>query len=418
MQLSVGIIKIEVSLPEAIRAIEEFRSNRIRAFEQLAVDVKMAVSGALDHLLHTEMTVFLGRPDQGKNKRNGFEEREYALKGVGCIRLRMPVDRKREFKSEIIRPHEQIDPRLKEDMAVLHLAGLSKRTLSMVSKRILGVEVSPQTVTNSLDVIRERALQFLDRDLGGRKFWALFIDGTNFRIQRRGSTEKEPSLVVLGVDEKNHFSILAIEPGTKDNVEAWRAVFSSLSRRGLDSSAVRIGVMDGLPGLERLFKETYPKAVTGRCWVHALRNAVAKTPERYREAFKTLAQRVMYASSVASAREAFTELKNVMGRDAERAVNCLEKDLAALLAHYQFDRPLWRALKTTNPIERVNKELKRRTKSMETLGERTLEVLVAFTALRLEYGWATTTVDMQRFTNLKSIQRINEIEQAMSALTN
>lgn len=418
MQLSVGIIKIEVSLPEAMRAIEDFRRNRIRAFEQLTVDVKTAVSGALDHLLQTEMTVFLGRPDQEKNKRNGFEEREYALKGVGCIRVRMPVDRKREFQSEIIRPREQIDPRLKEDMAVLHLAGLSKRTLSMVSRRILGVEVSPQTVTNSLDVIRERALKFLDRDLSDRKFWALFIDGTNFRIQRRSSTEKEPSLVVLGVDEKNHFSILAIEPGTKDNVDAWRAVFASLTRRGFDSSAVRIGVMDGLPGLEPLFKETYPKAVTGRCWVHALRNAIAKTPDRYREAFKTLAQRVMYASSVANAREAFTELKNVMGRDAERAVNCLEKDLPALLTHYQFDRPLWRALKTTNPIERVNKELKRRTKSMETLGERTLEVLVAFTALRLEYGWATTTVDMDRFSNLKSIQRINEIEQAMAALTN
>jgi transposase-like protein len=146
MQLSMGIVKIEVSLPEATRAIEEFRRNRAKAFEALTADVKSAVGGAINQLLRTEMALFLGRPDQDNNKRNGYREREYALKGVGCIRIRMPVDRKREFKSEIIKPNEQIDPRLKEDMAVLHLAGLSKRTLAMMSKRVLGVEVSHDTV--------------------------------------------------------------------------------------------------------------------------------------------------------------------------------------------------------------------------------------------------------------------------------
>ena len=105
-----------------------------------------------------------------------------------------------------------------------------------------------------------------------------------------------------------------------------------------------------------------------------------------------------------------------MGGDGERAVHCLEKDLDSLLAHYQFEKPLWRALKTTNPIERVNRELKRRTKSMDTLGESTLNVLLAFTALRLEYGWATTRVDLERFEHLVSVQRINQIEQAAGDL--
>ena len=416
MQLQVGIIKIEVSLPEAARAIEEFKRNRIRAFEAIASEVKDAVGGAISQLLQAEMTVFLGRADQEKNKRNGYEEREYALKGVGCIRVRMPVDRRRAFKSEIIRPNEQVDPRLKEDMAVLHLAGLSKRTLAMMSKRVLGVELSRESVSNSLEQVKPKALAFLERDLSERKFWALYIDGTNFKIQRRGSTEREPSLVVLGIDAKNSLSLLAIEPGTKDNVEAWRSVFSSLARRGLDFQAVRIGIMDGLPGLEKLFRETFPNSITQRCWVHALRNALAKAPHRHREAFKRLAQRVMYAGSANAAREAFQELKAAMGGDGERAVHCLEKDLDSLLAHYQFEKPLWRALKTTNPIERVNRELKRRTKSMDSLGEQTLNVLLAFTALRLEYGWATTRVDLERFEHLVSVKRINQLEQAAGDL--
>ena len=312
-------------------------------------------------------------------------------------------------------PHrEQIDPRLKEDIAILHLAGLSNRVMAMVSKRVLGVEVSTDTVTKSLDIIEGKALAWLERPLH-KKYWSLFIDGTNFKIQRRGSTEKEPSLVVLGVDEENRMSILSISPGYKDNAESWREVFKDLVKRGLDPQAVQIGVMDGLPGLETAFKESFVRAVTARCWVHSLKNAMAKVPERLRPAFKKLAHAVMYASSEASARQAFRALKHEMGHDAERSVRVLEKDLNSLLAHYKFDQKLWRTLRTTNPIERVNKELKRRTKSMETLGERTLEVLLAFTAMRLEYHWQRVPVDTPHLEKLGG--RKNKIEESFLQLT-
>lgn len=418
MQLAnMGIIKVEVNIPEAVKAIEEFRTNRKQAFATVTREIRSAVAQTFNQLLHTEMTLFLGKPDQAGNKRNGYHEREYALKGVGAIRIRMPLDRKREFESVIVPKHEQMDPRLKEDMAVLHLAGLSTRTLAMASKRILGVEVSPMTVTNSLSVVEERALQFLTRDLSSRKFWALYVDGTNFRLQRRqGGTAKEPQLVVLGIDAENRHSLIAIEPGTKENVESWRAVFAELARRGLDFQSVRIGVMDGLPGLEKLFLATFPNAVTARCWVHALRNASAKTPQRLRPAFEKLARRVMYAPSANAARMAFQELRATMGADAERAIACLERDLDSLLAHYQFERGLWRALKTTNPIERVNREFKRRTKSMDSLGERSLQVLTAFTALRLEYGWATSSADSNKLGHLISMRRLNQIESAIDDL--
>jgi putative transposase len=331
------------------------------------------------------------------------------------LRLRVPVDRKRAFESVIIPPHEQIDPRLKQDMAVLHLAGISTRTLAMISRRILGVEVSKQTVSNSLDLITPKALQWLERPIE-EEFWALFIDGTNFRMQRRGSTEKEPSLVVIGLNRENRMSILAIQPGLKDNANSWREVFSDLIKRGLQASAVNIGIMDGLPGLETAFKETFTKAVTGRCWVHSLRNAIAKTPERLRAPFQELSGKVMYASSENAARTAFKELKLAMGQDAQRAIHCLEKDLDSLLAHYRFDQGLWRSLRTTNPIERVNKELKRRTKSMETLGERTLNVLVVFTAIRLEYHWRKFPVDSRQFSNLKALKSQNVIESTMESM--
>ena len=416
MTLNMGIIKLEVNLPEAVQAIEEFRKNRTWALDTISAEIKTVVGHAFNQLLKSEMTLFLGKPEQSDNKRNGYQERQYALKGVGCLRIRMPVDRKREFQSAVVPPREQIDPRLKEDMAILHLAGLSTRTMAMVSKRVLGVEVSTDTVSESLGVIEERALGFLSRPLDQR-YWGLYIDGTNFRIQRRGTTAKEPSLVVLGIDERNCMSILAVEPGTKDDVDAWAAVFAELRLRGLNMSAVRLCIMDGLPGLEKLFQETFPNAVTARCWVHALRNACAKAPARFREMFKKLAHRVMYATSENAARLAFQELKAAMGTDAERSVRCLEKDLDSLLVHYRFDRALWRALKTTNPIERVNREFKRRTKAMDTLGEKTLQVLVAYTAIRLEYGWQTTPVNSSRLESLAGVKHNrNQIESTMETL--
>lgn len=417
MKQDMAIIKLQVSVPEAVKAVQEFKQNRVKALQAISAEVKAAVSSAFNGLVNAEMSLFLGQPEQADNKRNGYEDREYALKHVGAIRLRMPVDRRRRFESSVVPPREQIDPRLKEDMAVLHLAGLSKRTLAMVSKRVLGVEVGKDTVSNSLAAVQEKALGFLTRSLAEKRYSVLFIDGTNFRIQRRGSTEKEPSLVVLGLDERHCYSVLAIEPGAKDDAACWKAVFASLRERGLDMQAVRLGVMDGLPGLESAFREYFPKANTGRCWVHALRNAVSKAPARLREAYKRLAHKVMYAESEDAARIAFSVLKSAMDGEAQRAVHCLEKDLESLLAHYRFEKKLWRGLKTTNPIERVNKELKRRTKSMETLGERTLDVLMAFTAIRLEFGWQTTPVDSARLKGLLGVKR-NEIESTMDTLLN
>jgi putative transposase len=226
-----SIIKLQVSVPEAVKAIAQFKENRLRAFNQLSEDVKSSLEETFNHLLNLEMSLFLGEADQADNKRNGFKERDYTLKGVTTIRVNLPQDRKSRFESAIIPKSERLDPRMKEDIAVLHLAGISNRTLSMISKRILGIEVSKSTIQESLGVIQESAISWFERPIVD-EYWALYIDGTNFRIQRRGSTDKEPSLVVLGIDKNDHRSVLAIEAGHKDNVDCWRSVFDSLIRRG------------------------------------------------------------------------------------------------------------------------------------------------------------------------------------------
>lgn len=141
-----GIIKIEISLPEAVKSVTRFKENRLQALESLSRELRDSASCAINQLLNTEMTLFLGKEDQSDNKRNGYKEKDYTLKGIGTIRVKMPQDRKAQFASTIIPKSEVIDPRLKEDIAVLHLAGISTRSLAMISQRLLGISISRDSV--------------------------------------------------------------------------------------------------------------------------------------------------------------------------------------------------------------------------------------------------------------------------------
>jgi putative transposase len=416
MRAQVSVIKLEIKLHEIPKAIEAFRKSRKKALDLFSEEVRGAVSKGFNQLLNAEIDLFLGDSAQNDNKRNGYQpEREYVLKGVGAIRVRIPKDRQGRFESIIIPPKERVDPRIKAEMAILQLAGLSSRTLSMISKRLLGVEAGKDTINGSLALVEDEAKRWLDRPLE-KPYWALYVDGTNFKVQRRGSTSREPALVVLGIDDSNHRSILAIEPGTKDNVECWKAVFSSLKQRGLNARKVRLGVMDGLAGLEDQFKKEFPNAVTQRCWFHALGNSLAKAPARLREAFKIGAHKIMYAQSENDARIAFTTLKELMDGEAARAVKCLEKDLDSLLTFFKFDRALWVALRTTNAIETINRQFKRRTRGMDTMGEATLESVLAFTALKIEMGWGLHRIDSKLYTRHLEKEEKNTIENAIEEI--
>ena len=417
--LDMGIIKIEFNLSELKEIWVNLRSKRENIFETLTGELRTATSKAISQIMDMEIALFLGRPEQLGNKRNGYLSKQYTLKGLGAIRVRVPSDRKRQFESLIIPKYEKIDPRIKEDLAVLHLAGISTRTLGMISRRIFGIEVGKDLISRSLKSIEEKAKAWINRPLEDT-YWALYVDGTNFNLQRKGTTLREPTLIVLGVNSKNQKSILSMTPGRKEHAQVWKTVFNDLLQRGLNPSKVKIGIMDGLPGLGTVFKECFQNAVTARCWVHAKINAMNKCPARFREAFEKKLNEVMYSSSEIKARECFHELKTLFEGQADHAIGTIEKDLDSLLVHYRFEKKYWLSLKTTNPIERVNKELKRRSRSMGTMGPGLLESIQAFTALRLEMAWKDAPVDSNKLSGLQNIgiaiKKQNQIEGALTEL--
>ena len=168
-----SVIKLEIRLSEIPSAIAAFKKNRKNALDLFSEEIRKAVSRGFNQLLSTEIDLFLGNESEVGNKRNGYHpEREYALKGVGSLRVRVPKDRLGNFKSSIIPPKERIDPRIKAEMAILQLAGLSSRTLSMISKRLLGVEMGKDGVNDSLSLVVEESRRWLERPIDG-SYWAL-----------------------------------------------------------------------------------------------------------------------------------------------------------------------------------------------------------------------------------------------------
>jgi putative transposase len=399
VKLRDGLMKLVLKAHDVVALAKRFESSPGAALRELGEHVRNGARDILEQLMNSELEVFLGQHREAENKRNGYTTRTFVLKGIGALKLRVPRDRLGRFESKVIPPSRRYDEAIEKDLALLHLAGLSTRMLAQVSKGVLGLSVSPGEVSNALKAIVPAAKAFLERDLSGRRFKYLWVDGTNFAV-RRTTVAKEPTLVVVGVDEADHKSVLAMIQGDKDARSAWEMVFARLKERGLDASGVQLGIMDGLPGLAEAFVEAFTKARVARCWVHKLRNVEPLVPRRYQAEFKRDWDKVAYAAGRIEATEAFAALKQRWQANAGDAVERMEKDIEALLCHYDFPREHWNALRTTNPIERVNKEFKRRSKSMEQMSADGLKALLAFTALRLEFGWSTTPITSPKLANL------------------
>lgn len=416
MEVIEALMKIVVKVRDVVMLAKRFREEPTRAMQEVMEHVRGAVAQTLEQVMDAEITLHLANDET--NKRNGYRSRKFAVKGLGSVQLRVPRDRKGTYESAVVPSSRRYDEALERDMAALHLAGISTRTLSALSHRLLGVKVSAQEVSNSLDTIVPRARLFLERPLHDRRWMYLYIDGTNFRV-RRTTVELEPTLVVLGVDENGHKSVLSMVQGDKENRSCWAMVFAELKERGLDGSAVQLGIMDGLPGMADAFREAFPRARVARCWVHKARNVFPCVPKRYQPEFRVSWDAIQYASDRATAEKAWQSLRERWSSLCDDAVRKVERDIDALLVHYDFPSTHWEALRTTNPFERVNKEFKRRSKAMEHVGPDGLKTLLAFTALRLEFGWQQTSITAHRLQNLAyRKQREARIEELTQGLFN
>lgn len=395
-------MKVEISVPEVVSIFKEIQEQPERIFEMIRVEIRENVGEYLSELMKVELTRFLGRESYERvesdvDHRNGSYGRHFTLKGIGEVGVKVPRDRDGNFKTQVIPRSKRYESELRQDLSMMFLTGVSTRTLSMMSKRLIGRKISPSEVSNANKGLIDAVENWRTRDLSKEPIKYVFLDGVNFDMRIDGSIEKVPVLVAIGVTETGHKRVLGFQAGDKESAPTWREFFKDLKKRGLDGSKMVLGVMDGLPGLEKVFKEEFPKAKVQRCQVHVVRNVLAKVPKKLKKAVADDIRSIFYASSKQKAMEFFDIFREKWKRDLPSAVKCLENSIEACLTYLMCPEEEWISLRTTNIIERLNKEFKRRTKPMEIVaGENACYTLLAFICLKMELHWKSSPIGKVR----------------------
>lgn len=403
-------MKLEITVSE-VKEIFKAIEKPEQLFEMIRFDIQQTVGQYLTSMMNAELTHFLGRGlyERGEdevNHRNGSYDRNFTLKGIGDVQVKVPRDRRGDFRTQVIPRSKQYEEEISRDLSLLFLTGISTRSLSMISQRLVGRRISPTEISSTNKELAAAVEKWRMRDLSQERIKYLFIDGVNFRMRMGRKIELIPVLVAIGVTEAGHKLVLGLQSGDKESASSWREFFKDLKMRGLDGSNVLLGIMDGLSGLENVFKEEFALAKVQRCQVHVARNVLAKVPKKLKQAVADDLRVIFYAPSKQAALDFFNSFKLRWQTVIPSAVSCLERSIDDCLTFFDFPDDEWISLRTTNIIERLNKEFKRRTKTMEILaGETACYRLLAFISLKMEVHWQSNPVGKVR-KNLPFFQKI------------
>lgn len=395
-------MKLEVTVSEIADIFKEIQERPGQLFEMIRLDIKEVVGKYLTAMMNAELTHFLGREPyvrvaEAVNHRNGSYGRGFTLKGVGEVHVDIPRDRNGEFKTSVIPRSKQYEEEVARDFSILFLAGVSTRTLSMISERLIGRRISAAEISSVSAELNAAVEAWRRRDLSQEAVKYLFIDGVHFHMRMERSIEIVPVLVAIGVTETGQKLVLSLQAGDKESATSWREFFKDLKSRGLDGGKVTLGMMDGLPGLETVFREEFPKAKVQRCQVHVARNVLAKVPQKFKQDVANDLRSIFYAPSQEKSWECFEVFRQKWQKSTPSAVECLERNIDACLTFFNFPPEEWISLRTTNIIERLNKEFRRRTKVMEIVaGEIACYRILAYISLKMEMHWRSSPVGKVR----------------------
>ena len=172
-------MKIEISVSEVVQVFKEIQEQPEMVLEMVKADMPQAVGGYLNEMMRLELTKYLGRQpyertEEESNHRNGSYPRRFALKGIGEILLHVPRDRKGEYQTRVIPRSKRYEDELRQDIAVMFLSGVSTRTLSMISHRLIGHKISAGEVSRCSRELVQAIENWRNRDLSSQEFKYLF----------------------------------------------------------------------------------------------------------------------------------------------------------------------------------------------------------------------------------------------------
>ena len=327
--------------------------------------IRTSVEAVLQALIDAEATAFIGaepyeRTDTRTNQRNGSRPRLLATK-AGDVNLAIPKLRQGSFFPSILDRRRRIDAALYAVVMEAYVHGVSTRKVDdLVAALGAASGISKSEVSRICAELDETLSAFRDRPLDHVEFPYVFLDATYIKARSGGRIVSKAVIVATGVSRNGDREVLGVEVGDSEDGAFWIAFLRSLKARKLHG--VQLVISDAHTGLHEAIGAVMQGATWQRCKVHLARNVLAKVPKASQD-MVAAAMRTIYAQPDAErVHHQFTEMVTMLERQFADAARILDAARDDVLAFSTFPEAHWRKIWSTNPLERLNAEIKRRTR--------------------------------------------------------
>ena len=295
--------------------------------------------------------------------RNGYRTRNLLTKYGLLEQLRVPRTERGGYQTVLFGRYQRRWEKVNRFILELFIGGVSTRAVGWVMRSLLDKEVSASAVSSVTKELDKEVSKYHKRRLEDEYVY-LFLDGVVQRVVSCGRAVKKRILVAYGIKRDGKRAVIDYRVAKSESEYDWTVFLNDLYRRGLVGEHLRLIITDGCPGLHAALAMIYPHVKRQRCWVHKLRNVGGYVPRRYAQECLPEAKRIYAAPSYQVAVQRFKAWCRKWRSRVPKAVHCLEKDIEDLLVFFEQDKKLWVKIRTTNMIERLFKELRRRTRPM------------------------------------------------------
>ena len=372
---------------KTLGSVVQIDEGKIQA--HLAEVVRSTVEETLNALLDAEADQLCGarkyeRVEGRKDTRAGSDERQLQTK-AGEVILKVPKLRSLPFETAIIERYRRRESSVEEALVEMYLAGVSVRRVEDITQALWGTRVSASTVSDLNQKIYKQIEEWRQQPLVG-EFPYVFLDGLWLKRSWGGEVKNVSVLVAIGVAQTGYRQILAVSEGAKEDKVSWTAFLRELKERGL--KGVKLFVSDKCLGLVENLAEFYPEASWQRCVVHFYRNVWTAVPTGKVKEVAAMLKAVHAQEDAQAAREKAAQVvEKLKAMKLARAAEIVADGVEETLSYYAMPSEHWRSIKTNNPLERLMREIRRRTRVVGAFPDGKSALMLV--AARLRYVAAT-----------------------------
>jgi putative transposase len=320
-----------------------------------------------------------------KDVRNGTYLRRL-ITTMGAVEVAVPRTRESGSPVDVIGRYRRRSEELDAGIVSAYVSGASTRDVGRITEALVGEQVSRSTVSRVTKTLDQKVNELRKAPIAGSIPY-LFLDAAFLDARWARTVENVSALVAYGIGLDGKRQLLAVTIGAEESEDSWSDLLAQLNERGL--SGVQLVVADAHAGLAKAVRKHIPEAPLQRCTVHLQRNVLAKAPQRLRSRLAKAVTQVFEAPSKTEAKKRVEALAAGLGKQVPEAIACLENGFEAATHFYAFPREHWHRIRSTNGLERLHGEIKRRTRAVGAFPDRASALrLVTAVALQVTAIWS------------------------------